>query len=110
MSDPTAPTLRGADLTGADLTRADLTDATMPDGRAWELYRLDAPAGICDAPEARERAIAAWGSHTWQDCPMHAAHGWSDLGDAPADKRRDVAAFVALFDARLLERPSEAGK
>lgn len=77
----------------------------MPDGRAWEVYSADPLAGVCDEPEARQRAIAAWGNHQWTNCPMHAAHGYSDIGDAPADKRILVAAFVAIFDANLLPQP-----
>jgi hypothetical protein len=71
----------------------------------WELYKLDPMAGICDEPAARDRAAAAWDKHSWQDCPLHAAYGWNGLGDAPADRRRDVAAFVAVFDATLLPQP-----
>jgi len=109
--------LRGANLSSADLSSADLhwadlhgaslRGAVLPDGRTYEAYRQDPLAGICDDPEARARAEAAWGHHTWTDCPMHAAHGWSGIGDAPADRQRDVAAFVALFDARLLERAAQ---
>ena len=109
--------LRGANLSSADLSSADLhwadlhgaslRGAVLPDGRTDEAYRQDPLAGICDDPEARARAEAAWGHHTWTDCPMHAAHGWSGIGDAPADRQRDVAAFVALFDARLLERAAQ---
>ena len=97
--------LAGAYLAGTYLADADLAGATLPDGRAWDLYRLDPLAGICDEPDARKRAVAAWGSRTWQSCPMHAAYGWNGIGDAPADKRRDVAAFVAVFDAELLPAP-----
>jgi hypothetical protein len=80
----------------------------MPDGRAWELYRADPLAGICDEPDARNRAIDAWGNHLWTDCPMHAAHGYTSIADAPEDKRIMVAAFVAVFDAELLPKPSGA--
>jgi hypothetical protein len=99
--------LYGANLSGANLSRANLSGATMPDGRAWELYRLDPLAGICDEPEARKRAIAAWGHHQWTNCPMHAAHGYGKVGDAPEDKRVAVAVFVAVFDAELLPRPAQ---
>jgi hypothetical protein len=94
--------LDGAKLTGAALTGADLRGATMPDGRLWEAYQIDPLAGVCDEPEARERAKAAWGEHAWGKCPMSAAHGWKDFSDVPADKARDVAAFVAVFDGRML--------
>jgi hypothetical protein len=99
--------LTDADLTDADLTDADLTGAVLPDGRTLETYRLDPLAGICDDPEARARAIAAWGHHTWQDCPLHAAHGWTSMADAAADRRIAAAAFVALFDAHLLPQPTQ---
>jgi hypothetical protein len=33
---------------------------------------------------------------------MHAAHGYNEIRDAPADKRIAVAAFVAVFDSLLL--------
>ena len=102
--------LRNANLRNASLDGANLAGATMPDGRLFEEYRADPLAGICDEPAARERAIAAWGSHTWSDCPMHAAHGYAGINDAPADKRIAVAAFVALFDARLLPRPGHAAE
>lgn len=95
-----------ADLAGADDFRgANLARANMPDGRNWEDYSTDPLAGICTEPEARKRAIGAWGNHEWANCPMHAAHGWGSFTDAPEDKRRDVAAFVAVFDARLLRAP-----
>ena len=97
--------LVGASLVGASLVGASLVGAIMPDGRTWEAYKLDPLAGICDEPEARKRAIAAWGSHTWGACPMHMAHGWNSISDAPGDKRIAVAAFVALFDSRLLPEP-----
>ena len=45
-------------------------------------------------------AIEAWGKHTWQDCPMHAAHGVT----APTDM--NMAAWVALYDAKLLTCPT----
>ena len=98
--------LNGASLNGASIVGASLVGAIMPDGRTWEEYKLDPLAGICDEPEARKRAIAAWGEHTWEACPMHAAHGWKGIGDAPKDKRIAVAAFVALFDSHLLPVPS----
>jgi hypothetical protein len=41
---------------------------------------------------------------------MHAAYGWSGVGDAPAAKQRDVAAFVTLFDASLLPQPKREGE
>jgi uncharacterized protein YjbI with pentapeptide repeats len=97
--------LEGAYLVGASLVGANLRGAVMPDGRVFEAYRLDPLAGICDAPEARERAVAAWGNHDWTSCPMHAAHGYTRVSDAPEVQRLAVAAFVALFDARLLPKP-----
>jgi hypothetical protein len=91
--------LRGADLSGAKLSDADLSFATMPDGRLWEDYRRDHMAGLCDDPKVRRRAIAAWGRHSWTDCPMHAAHGVSVATSIA------MSAWVALYDSRLLERP-----
>ena len=102
--------LEGADLRGADLQRAnleganlegaDLRGATMPDGRLWEAYRADHLAGLCTTPEIRAKAIDAWGAHSWQDCPMHAAFNV----EAPTSVA--MAAWVALYDAKLLERPA----
>ena len=97
--------LRGADLHGADLSEADLSRATMPDGRTFEEYAADPLAGICQDAAARSRAVAAWGNHSWGDCPMHAANGYNGVGDAPAATRIAVAAFVALFDGLLLPAP-----
>jgi len=77
----------------------------MPDGRVWEAYRADHLAGLCATPEVRARAMAAWGGHSWNDCPMHAAHGWGGVADAPPSQRLAVATWVALYDGRLLERP-----
>ena len=104
--------LRGADLRGAnlmdadlrraDLAGADLAGATLPDGRTFEAYRRDPLLGICDDPAARERALAAWGSRSWTDCPMHAAYGWNGFGEVPADKLLAVGAFVALLDGNHL--------
>ena len=109
--------LRGADLEGANLDGANLRSANLRgadpylpplrlvDGRTIEEWRADPLAGLCTEPKTVSRAVAAWGNHTWKDCPMHAAHGWNDLGDAPKDKRRLVACFVALFDAGHLPKP-----
>jgi hypothetical protein len=117
--------LRGADLRWADLSRADLRwanlsearlheaglhgaelrGATMPDGRTFEAYAADPLAGICQDAAARDRAVAAWGNHSWEDCPVHAAMGYNGVDDAPADTRLAVAAFVALFDGVLLPAP-----
>ena len=102
--------LHGADLREADLRRAylrvtDLHEATMPDGRTFEAYAADPLAGICQDTAARSRAVAAWGKHSWEDCPVHAAMGYNGVDDAPADTRLAVAAFVALFDGLLLPAP-----
>jgi len=101
--------LHGARLHGADLHGARLRWATMPDGRTFEAYAADPLAGICQDAAARSRAVAAWGKHSWEDCPVHAAMGYNGIDDAPADTRLAVAAFVALFDALLLPvpRPTE---
>jgi Pentapeptide repeats (8 copies) len=100
--------LRGANLRGAYLRGANLRGATMPDGRAWADFLLDPLAGICSDPEARKRAVEAWGNHEWTSCPMHAAHGWTSIDQAPEAIRRNVAAFVAVFDAGLLPKPEAA--
>ena len=97
--------LRGAYLRGADLRGAELRGATMPDGRVFEEYAADPLAGICQDTAARSRAVAAWGKHSWEDCPVHAAMGYNGVDDAPADTRLAVAAFVALFDGLLLPAP-----
>ena len=97
--------LRGADLSEADLSGADLSRATMPDGRTFEAYAADPLAGICQDAAARDRAVAAWGNHSWEDCPMHVANGYNGVGDAPAAARIAVAAFVALFVSLLLPVP-----
>ena len=97
--------LQGAYLRGANLRGANLWGAIMPDGRTYDQWRADPLAGLCDTPEATDRAIAAWGAHTWRDCPMHAAHGWNGVEAAPEQKRQLVATFVALFDGRLLPAP-----
>ena len=97
--------LSRADLHGADLSEADLHEATMPDGRTFEAYAADPLAGICQDAAARSRAVAAWGNHSWEGCPMHAANGYNGVGDAPAAARLAVAAFVALFDSLLLPVP-----
>jgi len=97
--------LSGADLSEADLREADLREATMPDGRTFDAYTADPLAGICQDAAARSRAVAAWGNHSWEGCPMHAANGYNGVGDAPAAARIAVAAFVALFDSLLLPVP-----
>ena len=97
--------LSAANLRDANLSAANLSDAAMTDGRVFESYADDPLMGICDDLASRKRAQEAWGGHTWQDCPMHAAHGWTSIVDAPADRRRAVAAFVAIFDAKLLPSP-----
>jgi len=91
--------LSDANLTGANLIGANLSGATMPDGRVWEEYRADHLAGLCQEPTVRARAIEAWGNHSWKDCPMHAAHG------VTAPTGIEMAAWVALYDSKLLERP-----
>ena len=100
--------LHGADMHEADLHEADLHEATMPDGRTFEAYAADPLAGICQDAAARSRAVAAWGKHSWRDCPMHVANGYTGIGDAPAAARLAVAAFVALFDGVLLPVPRPA--
>jgi len=103
-ADLTGADLGGADLTRADLTRATLTWAAMSDGRSWEEYRTDHLAGICTSPEVHARAVAAWGSHQWASCPMHSALGISGTTEiSDAALRRNVAAWVALYDAGLLQ-------
>ena len=97
--------LRNANLAGADLRCADLRNATLPDGREFEDYLKDHLAGLCDTPEIREKALAAWGKHSWADCPMHSAFGWGSADDAPEDKRIAVAAWVALYDGAHLGKP-----
>jgi hypothetical protein len=87
---------------GAKLRGAILEGAIMPDGRLWEDYRADHLAGLCRTPEIRARAIAAWGQHTWQDCPMAAAHAVHEPTSI------EMAAWVALYDSGLLEKPGES--
>lgn len=79
----------------------------MPDGRTWEDYRTDHLAGICDTQEVKRKAVEAWGSHSWSDCPMHNALGISSPEEA-GDKKLLVACWVALYDAELLEKPAAA--
>ena len=101
--------LTGADLTlavltGAKLAGANLARATMLDGRKWEVYRADHLAGICTSPEVHARALAAWGSHEWTSCPMHSALGIADTTEInDAALRRNVEAWVALYDSGLLQ-------
>ena len=102
--------LRGADLRGAglhyaDLSRAYLGGARMPDGRTWEEYAKDPLLDICSDAAARERAIGAWGNHSWENCPMQAANGYERLEHAPEAIRAKVATFIALFDSRMLSAP-----
>jgi hypothetical protein len=102
--------LSDANLIGANLRDANLTGATLPDGRTWEAYRLDPLAGICDEPAAKKRALASWDKHSWQDCPLHKGLGISRLGEAPADKQIACTAFLAIFDAYLLDHLKPALK
>ena len=104
----TGANLTGADLRDAYLRGAYLTGATLPDGRTLEQWQADPLAGLCTEPEAVHRAVAAWGEHSWETCPMHAAHGWVGFHEVPQDKALLVAAFVALFDGRHLPKPEVA--
>ena len=97
--------LRDANLRDANLAGANLAGAIMPDGRTYEQWQADPLAGLCAEPEARNRAIAAWGAHTWQDCPLTMGMGIHGPHEAPAEKRLLVATFVALFDGGQLPRP-----
>ena len=97
--------LSGADLHGANLREANLSGATLPCGVKFEDYKKDPLAGLCKEPEARKRAVAAWGNHKWTNCPMHEGLGISRVEEAPENIRLNVAAFVALFDAKLLPVP-----
>ena len=99
--------LSWANLSGANLRWANLIEATMPDGRKWEEYRLDHYAGICDSDEVRAKAGAAWGSHTWKNCPMHKALGISSTEEA-GEKAKLVGCWVALYDSDVLPEPKDA--
>ena len=89
-----------------DLPCADLSNATLPDGRTFEKYKQDHLANLCFLNRKRETVQSQHGgSHSWSDCPMHAAFGYNDINDAPKDDRIFVAAFVALFDGKLLPKP-----
>jgi hypothetical protein len=90
---------------GARFEGARLRRTIMPDGRVWEEYRQDPLKGICRTPEARERAIKAWGSHVWGYCPMSGANGYRDREDVPKEDLLLVAAFIAVYDAWLLSKP-----
>jgi len=52
-----------------------------------------------------EEVAAAWGKHTWTDCPMATAFGCHKLEAVPECHRSGAALFVALFDGRHLPRP-----
>lgn len=104
--------LRGADmqrasLRSAHLLGAKLEGATLPDGRRLEQWQADPLAGLCDNDEARSRAVAAWGNHSWDDCPVRASNGYQGVAYAPEHKRALVATFVALFDGEHLPKPEE---
>jgi hypothetical protein len=75
----------------------------MPDGRKWSEYKLDHLAGICQTPDIKAKAIAAWGNHTWSDCPMHCALGIRSASQASEPLL--VSAWVALYDAHQLTAP-----
>jgi len=49
-------------------------------------------------------ALAAWGKHSWADCPMHEALGISSPEEA-GDKALLVGAWVALYDGNHLDKP-----
>ena len=103
--------LRSANLSGADLRSANLSGAVMVDGRVFDEYAADHLAGICYTPEVKAKAVAAWGKHSWQDCPMHCALGVSSSEDAAkvgADPKL-VAAWVALYDGQHLAPPHVGG-
>jgi len=98
--------LVGANLVGANLEGAYLVGATiMPDGRTWDAYRADHLADLCTTPEIHAKALAAWGGHSWRDCPMHAALNINSAMEAPQSLRLRVACWVALYDANLLPKP-----
>ena len=98
--------MAGANLVGANLEGAYLVGATiMPDGRTWDAYRADHLADLCTTPEIHAKALAAWGGHSWRDCPMHAALNINSAMEAPESLRLRVACWVALYDANLLPKP-----
>lgn len=100
--------LPGAHLHDADLTYTILTDAVLTDGRTLAEWQADPLAGLCTDPEARARAIAAWGQHTWRDCPLHEGMGINGLYNINDDaKRRLAACFIALFDCHHLPKPGD---
>ena len=92
---------------GADLTGANLSVATLPDGRTLLQWQQDPLAGLCTSPDAVDRAVSAWGNHSWQDCPLHEGMGISGINEAPVDKRILAATFVSLFDGRHLPKPTK---
>jgi hypothetical protein len=96
---------RGADFTYAGFRGARLSSSIMPDGRTWEEYRSDPLKGICRTPKARERAIKAWGGHSWTTCPVNAANRYRGLAEVPDEDRLLVVTFLALYDSKLLDKP-----
>lgn len=110
-ADLTGANLRGANLRDAEISGANLTGAVLPDGRTLDDWKVDPLAGICTESEAVQRAVDAWGGHTWQNCPMHAALGIDGLHDLDdEEKRRQVGCFVALFDGGHLPKPEGLAK
>jgi hypothetical protein len=72
----------------------------MPEYLAW------LPTGLLtQGGRPLDEAVAAWDSHEWTGCPMHAAFGASGLSAVPECWRAEASTFVALFDGRHIPKP-----
>jgi len=98
--------LRGANLGSADLGGANLRGAKLPNEKTLQEYIEWLPSGLLSqGGKPLEQVLAAWDSHTWDNCPMSIAFDAESLNSVPDCWRNEAATFVALFDGLHLPKP-----
>lgn len=83
-------------------------DWIMPDGIKFSQYLAEVvPALLTAGGKTMQQILASkcWDCHSWDNCPMHVAHGIKSTSDGPALLRGRIREFVQLFDAGMIPEP-----
>lgn len=92
-----------ADLRGVNLLFANLQGAILPTDETFEDYCKNVK---CLFGDKLPEAIAAWGCHDWDNCPLFAAYGVDSINQLPWLIRPHAELFITLFDAKILPCPT----